>query len=660
MFPELVNPFSWWQWAVLAAVPPAIVALYFLKLKRRPVEVPSTYLWHKSIEDLHVNSIWQRLRRNLLLFLQLLVLLLVILALLRPGWRSEKLPGKRFIFLVDNSASMQATDEKPSRLEAAKREAEKLVEKMEPGDVAMVVSFNQTAKIEQMFTDSRRRLARALAGIKPSAGATSLLEALKVASGLANPGRSGTDPTDYQVAEPMPATLYIFSDGKFPDVADFALGYLDPVYRPIGSPEAGNVGIVAMSVRRHESRPELLQVFARLQNFGHQPAVVDAELFWNDRQINVDRFEIPPEAAQTLVHDLGNVEPGMLRLRLATGDDLPLDDEAWVAVNVPRRAKVLLVTRGNEYLEKELGTASNQEIAAMEVRPPAFLAGEGYGRQAAIGAYDLVIYDRCRPKEMPQANTLFLGEIPPLAGWKRHAEVAAPQIFDTDPSHPLLQWIDMRNVLVADATPLDVPPGGKVLLDSHRGPLFVVAPREGFEDAVLGFVLVDLRRGPDGSERRYVGTDWPIRVSFPIFVRNVLEHLGGAGPGGDERSVHPGEQVAVESPAPGKPLVVRKPSGATVELREANLGRFSFTDTSELGVYEAAIEGKPVQRFAVNLFQPIESDVRTRAEIKIGRVPVQGQATAGASRRETWKVLLLGGLIVLVLEWYIYSRRVSM
>ena len=74
---RLANMLTWWQWAILAAVPPAIVLLYFLKLKRRPVEVPSTYLWHKSIEDLHVNSIWQRLRRNLLLFLQLLLILLV-------------------------------------------------------------------------------------------------------------------------------------------------------------------------------------------------------------------------------------------------------------------------------------------------------------------------------------------------------------------------------------------------------------------------------------------------------------------------------------------------------------------------------------------------------------------------------------------------------
>src|SRR5438105_13689860 len=97
-FPAL----SSWQWLLLAAVPPAIVALYFLKLRRQPLEVPSTYLWLKSIEDLHVNSLWQRIRQSLLLYLQLLLMLLVIFALLRPGWRSEKQVEERNILLIDN------------------------------------------------------------------------------------------------------------------------------------------------------------------------------------------------------------------------------------------------------------------------------------------------------------------------------------------------------------------------------------------------------------------------------------------------------------------------------------------------------------------------------------------------------------------------------
>src|SRR5215510_10974302 len=143
MFDFFRNTLPAWQWGLLALVPPAIVALYFLKLKRKPLEVTSTYLWKRTIEDLHVNSLWQRLRQNLLLFLQLLLVALAMFALLRPGWEGTKLDGERFIFLVDNSASMSSTDidGAKNRLEEAKKLVGGLIDQMDSGMTAMLVSF---------------------------------------------------------------------------------------------------------------------------------------------------------------------------------------------------------------------------------------------------------------------------------------------------------------------------------------------------------------------------------------------------------------------------------------------------------------------------------------------------------------------------------------
>ncbi len=62
----------------------------------------------ETIEDIQVNSLWQRLRKNLLLLLQLLFVLALIIACLRPGFRRESSTGDRIIFLLDNSASMQS------------------------------------------------------------------------------------------------------------------------------------------------------------------------------------------------------------------------------------------------------------------------------------------------------------------------------------------------------------------------------------------------------------------------------------------------------------------------------------------------------------------------------------------------------------------------
>src|SRR6478609_773084 len=110
------SPLSTAAWAALAGIPVGILALYFLKLRRRPVQVPSTLLWRKSLEDLHVNSLFQRLRRNLLLFLQLLVIALAMLALAGPRMKGTSGRSQRFVLLIDNSASMSAIDVPPSRL----------------------------------------------------------------------------------------------------------------------------------------------------------------------------------------------------------------------------------------------------------------------------------------------------------------------------------------------------------------------------------------------------------------------------------------------------------------------------------------------------------------------------------------------------------------
>src|SRR5689334_3620649 len=144
---QFATPLGATAWIVLAGIPVGIIALYFLKLRRRPVQVPSTLLWKRSLEDLHVNSLFQRLRKNLLLFLQLLAVCLTMLALTAPRIKGSAGQGQRYVIAIDNSASMSANDVKPTRLARAKEDARKLVSAMESDDLAMVIAFSDRAKV---------------------------------------------------------------------------------------------------------------------------------------------------------------------------------------------------------------------------------------------------------------------------------------------------------------------------------------------------------------------------------------------------------------------------------------------------------------------------------------------------------------------------------
>ncbi|MEX0677312.1 MAG: BatA and WFA domain-containing protein [Pirellulales bacterium] len=651
---SIINMLTWWQWALLAAVPPAIVLLYFLKLKRTPLEVPSTYLWHKSIEDLHVNSIWQRLRTSLLLILQLLLVTVVMVALVRPGWSGSRLVGNRYVFLIDNSASMSATDTKPSRLAEAKRRAAELIEQMASGDVAMIVSFSDAARVEQVFTDNRRELLDELEAIRPTNRLTLLGEALRVAAGLANSERSAQSGRRRET-EGLPATLYLFSDGRFPDVENFRLGNLKPIFVPIGTTEPANVGITAFSTRRREDRKDHVQAFGRLENFGPKKLTAEVELYHNDSLLDASTVELEPNASGGVVFELGELPTGVLKLRTRSGGALAVDDEAWAAVEPPKRGRVLLVTPGNDALEMALATDSAALLAEVNVAGPDVLESKEYQEKAAGGHYALVIYDQCQPREMPQANTLFIGRLPPQSSWAAAADSKAegPQIIDVETTHPLMQLIDMSNVRFAEATMLKPPEGSTVLVSTEAGPLLAIAPRGSFEDAVLGAEIV----GVEGDQKRYANTDWPLRVSFPVFILNALGYLSGSAAGAIP-SVQPGHSVALRAFGSSGTLAVRTPGGKSITLSPEHGAALPFGGTDELGIYVVDEVGEPPRRFAVNLFDSAESNIPPRSAVQIGFDVVTGQAVWEGGRFELWKPLLAAVLGILCLEWYIYNRRV--
>ncbi len=302
---EFSSPLGMAAWFAVAGVPVGIIALYFLKLRRRPVRVPSTILWRRSLEDLHVNSLFQRLRRNLLLFLQLLAVALAMLALAGPRMKGSGSVGQRFVLMIDNSASMAATDVGQSRLARAKAAAKKVVTEMDSDDLAMIITFADSAKVVSNYTGDRRVLTQRIDAIAPSQARTSLREGLQVAAGLANPSKQIGE--GVVASSVVPPKLYIYTDGGFADVEGFSLRNLEsevvvigpppPPYSPATSRAAepdsksrsqnpsDNVAILALQTRRDDEKPDVYQLFGRVHNYRPEGVATEAQLYRHaDRQ----------------------------------------------------------------------------------------------------------------------------------------------------------------------------------------------------------------------------------------------------------------------------------------------------------------------------------------------------------------------------------------
>jgi von Willebrand factor type A domain/Aerotolerance regulator N-terminal len=691
---ELNTPMGLAAWSVLAGVPVGIIALYFLKLRRRPVRVPSTLLWQRSLEDLHVNSLFQRLRRNLLLFLQLLAVALAMIALAGPRMKGSVGQGQRFVLMIDNSASMSATDVAPSRLAQAKEAAKKVVRDMDADDLAMVITFADSAQVISNYTGDRRTLAQRIGAIEPTQASTSLREGLQVAAGLANPSKQiGEGVAASSIVTP---TLYLYTDGGFADVEGFSLGNLKPQVVVIGPPPppyspptdgkrpppdgkvrsrnpSDNLAILALQARRDEDKPEVYQLFGRVHNFRDEEVATEAQLYRHaadkpgDEGSLVDTIalKLSPKSDQSFKFDLPDTGLTPYEVRLMVKDALELDNHAFVVVGTTRKAQVLTITPGNRYLVDTLKTPYATEHADITIVTPEEAKAEATAREIKGGRYDLIIYDGVKPESNPQANALYFGAFPPGPAYATPKEVEQPVILDWDIAHPMMQYIrDLSLVYVAKANIVELPVGAKSLIDSNQGPLAFMASREGYTDAVVTFPLID------GTNPN---TTWFRYISFPLFILNSIQALGNVREGAGDELSQPDRPVAIHAETANRSIKVKSADGrSTVEVPRSPQGTFIYNHASTNGVYQATWEPKGLLPFAVNLFDMRESDLASRGlvpvgapesmaesyEIKIGYNPVVGTQKPARVQKDVWWWLALGALGVLLVEWYIYNRRV--
>lgn len=616
--------FGWtsaFWWLALAA---PIVLFYILKVRLRRIPVSTTFFWEQVYHEKNPRSIWQKLRHLLSLLLQLLFLLLVVLALADPYLLSDWMQPRRVVLIIDQSASMQAADVNPTRLDAAKNKARQIIDALRWRDDMAIISAGSVPKVEIGLTSHQRTLRKILDQIPPSDGPGSLQGSVDIAQRL--------------IAEHPNAEIHLLTDHEFGESLTPEIKKLLSVQR-VGE-STDNVGITNFQVRRSIIDPIGFQILIEVSNFSESDVECRLNIDLGEDIVDVVPLKLTPDEVWSDVLDHATALGGELVATLDHDDILLVDNTARALLPKREMQPVLLSSDANLFLRtvfESIPYVEVQKVPAEGVKTP---------------AKAVTVFHRDVPEELPAGPVIVIDPQGNTDLFSIGAELENPLAVEQDDESELMNHVKLQNVNFPGAKKLEFQDGSQVLVKSLDGdPLFASIEHDNGKVLVLS---VDLNQG-----------DLPLRTAFPIMISNALSWFQGEK--GEWNEAYGTGQIVtfslLDNDDESTELLFVSPSGEEFpipdELEETTLGPLE-----EAGVWQliertppAKEKGEPsdeiVRQFACNLNSVEESrllqdEVTTEEDSLIA---------AGLGSRPIWFYLSVLAFLIISTEWYLYQRR---
>src|SRR5262245_26398067 len=300
----------------LASLAIPIILLYMLKLRRKQVQVSSTFLWAQLLRDQQANAPWQKLKRNLLLILQLLILAALVIAFARPALQVPAVASGSVIVLLDASASMNATDIVLSRFEQARTSVSELINGLSSASSMTLILVGETPQTLISAETDKALLKTALANAQPTQGSADWHAAFALAAGAAR-GEGGR------------STVVIVSDGGLPTDGLPAIP-AEVSYIPIGESQ-NNLAVSALALRQAQASPQL---FAEITNYDSVDRTVLLSIYFNGELMDARQLSLKANSSGSLTVDNLSNASGVYQAKISDPDNnsldvLPLDDTAY-------------------------------------------------------------------------------------------------------------------------------------------------------------------------------------------------------------------------------------------------------------------------------------------------------------------------------------------
>ena len=593
---------SLWPLLFLAAVP-VIIILYLLKPKGEDYLISSNLLWKELLKNEQSRTFLEKFVHNILMYLQILITVLLVIALMSPFIKVDGQRGGRKILLLDTSGSMQhVSDTGKSRMEEAVSYACDIVRNSENTKFSIVTTDAAGVKLLAVDLTDTDSLVETLQRLECSDGGGTLVQAQNVLDTLMG-----------DTAQEA-AALIVCTDGEGADGFEKLQSTGGKELFVAGAPSANIANEYTAYTRRED---ELYDVMVSVANYSDEEVSFEVSLYdensADEKLVALKQLHLMPSESTFCLFEAVEWQGQVLSSRLGSisfsggaRDSLLRDNISQAVKGKKQQLHGLLVGEGNTFLEKAYLAVTGESIAKSAsddalMRTPLQEMG-----------YNAVIYDAGTKPQSAASNRLVFGA---LGGSVTETlENVILEVTDCD----LAAGLSGFTVGVNTAYCFDLPEGAQCFLEHDGRCAGYYREADGIREIVVGF---DIRE-----------SDFPLRAEFPVFLANAMNYLTDTS-WLSSTVCYAGEEILLQP--------------------WAELDRTQFDSRpSKAGVYSIGKENSQ-ESYVVRFQTATESDGRREA------ASVSGTGGLGIQKvKRTLRTLfLIIVLALLVLEWVVYVRQ---
>lgn len=587
-----------WPLFLLITIP-LLILLYILKRKYREEVISSTLLWNEVYKNTRANTPWEKLRKNIMLLLQIIILLLLILSLMRPFLNFGGKTYKNIILVIDNTASMSAEYGDGTRLDEAKKLAKEFLASTKDDTNTYIIAFDGNSNLLQNGDFDKEVSNDIISSISQSYNSGDINETLSFVKAIGE----GIE-EDYEV---------IAITDK-----DFSLG--DVNGKVVSLANSGvNASIDNIS---HKFLEDSVRVIATITNRGTGDYQGDFSLYDGEELISVEALDLKEGENKTLTFDLSSIKSETLRGELSRKDMIAGDNTYNHVVGKKKVNKVLIVTEQNLFLEKAFSNIQNTEVYKTN----------NASNLTSADNYDLYVFDGVTPDIIPSKGSILF--INPSSNEFFNVTSGGEGGEAKAVIGEVSKYLEDTTFTAAKYNSIEIPYYGKGFLNIDEDFIGFKGEVDGRKIAALSFDLHN--------------SDFPLKKEFPILMYELGENLISSGMVYSS-NYKVGEKIIAKGLSLDSNITLTYPNGDTEEITSGD----EIKEDSQIGVYRLETQDEK-ELFSVNF--PSEKEGNTNvSNISESENVVSSKADLKRGLN-LYPLIIILAIAVVAFEWIMYKR----